>query len=172
MAFLTTLRQVRGANWSTATWLVIFSLFLGTIPMWGGFLFARLISQSIPAVQVIDDGQLVIYSAALLSTGLYFVGRDFKASAFPGRLGFLLLLGLLMVVATLLFSAVTIESTINVGVIRIDSLILRYFSIGVFFVSIILVFVSSAVNESLRDLDIRTELTKESRTLEERFTKL
>lgn len=172
MAFLTTLRQVRGANWSTATWLVIFSLFLGTIPMWGGFLLARLISQNIPAVQVIDDGQLVIYSAALLSTGLYFVGRDFKASAFPGRLGFLLLLGLLMVVATLLFSAVTIASTINVGVIRIDSLLLQYFSIGVFFVSIILVFVSSAVNESLRDLDIRTELSKGRSTLEEGFDKL
>ncbi len=172
MTFFRTLRIVNRTDWSTATWLVVFSLFLGTIPMWGGFLLARLLSHNVPVVQVIDDGQLVIYSAALLSTGLYFVGKDFKSSAFPGRLGFLLILGILIAVATLLFSGITIASTVTGGVDWIDWVILRYFSIAVFFVSIILVFVSSAVNESLRSLDIRTEQRKEMSTLEERFDKL
>ncbi len=172
MAFLTTLRRVRGANWSTATWLVIFSLFLGTIPMWGGFLLARLLSHNVPAVQVIDDGQLVIYSAALLSTGLYFVGKDFKSSAFPGRLGFLLILGILIAVATLLFSGITIADTTTTGAIQIDFSILRYTSIGVFFASIALVFVSSAVNESLRELDIIEQRTQQMSKLESDFDTL
>jgi len=115
---------------------------------------------------IADHGQFALYSAALLSTGLYFSAREFRYWNFRGRLAFVLIFGPLLIVSALLYGGVALADAVAW---QVNPLILRYTSIGIFIISIPLVYISAAKNEAGTAHNIETALISQREKLEAQF---
>lgn len=141
MRLIKTLIEIKGAQWQDAAGWLAFTLLLGLLPFWGGLVLWG--CGYVSWLNLIDHGQFAIFTAPVLSAGLYFVARDYNNKEFPGRLFFILIFAILLVLVTLVFAGSTIRSehtTVNV-------MVLRATSIAMFVISGIFVFIVSAINE-------------------------
>lgn len=160
------LKDIEREHWHTATgWLICTSVF-GLLPLWAGLLMMILFSYEIRFSDLADNGQFAVYSTSLLSTGMYFSSREFKFSSFRGRLLFFLIFSPLFIVATLLFAAVTIA---NIKSMQINIAFLRYLSMGIFILSLPLVFITAAKNEAGTAQSIEAIMSSQRTKLENEF---
>lgn len=172
MQLFSTLRKLEHDKWSTASWWLGFTLVFGTMPVWTTLIMVRILPQNMSVYQITDQGQLLVYSFAFLATGLYFVGREFKATAFPGRQGFLLILGILFALALSAYVCIVLTGVLEKEVIAIDFAVLRLISIVTFVITLIIVFIGAALNESLVHEDMKALRSKEMTQLGEEFDRL
>jgi hypothetical protein len=146
MKLINTLKLIGKANWGTAAWVLLYAVVLGAGPILINLL-VNLFSGNNDFYFLIDNGQLVIFSATLISSGLYFVGKDFKRpTRFPGRIGFLLILGIIWAIVLGIFTCITIDKTATEGFIRNWGMV-RIFSLVLSAVSLIIVYIAAAINE-------------------------
>jgi hypothetical protein len=146
MKLINTLQGIGKANWETAAWVLIYAGIVGAVPILAT-LIIYLVSGNSDFHFLTDNGQLIIFSATLISSGLYFVAKDFKkTSDFPGRLGFLLILWGIEAIALIIFICITIDNTASEGFIA-EWGIIRISSIVIPVVSLVIVYIAAAIHE-------------------------
>jgi hypothetical protein len=165
-AFFNAIGDIEKQYWKTALWIILFTLIFGLLPTWITLFMFNLHSISINIQDVTDNGQFAIYSAALISSGLYFVAREFNTHKFRGRGGFLLILFILVVLASLLVGSATISGKVN---LPINTMFLRYSSIIIFILTVPIVFICAAKNEAGVAEDYRAIYSKSYRELDKKF---
>lgn len=152
--------------WKTALGWLLFSLAFGLLPTWISIIMLKLFKYEIGFPCTTDNGEFALYAASMVSTGLYFIGKDFIRTSFPGRMVFLSIFGLILVTASLLFGGVCVAKAAQ---LPIDMAILRIISIGTWVISIPLVFIVSAINEFNSAQDLTELQNQQQNNLEERF---
>ena len=166
MEIINALSETRASHWKdSAIWLA-YVLLGGLLPIWGGALFLRAISKPLAISYFIDNGELAIYSASILSPTLYLILKDFKTSIFANRHIFALISLLFLLVSSFLFTSVIAASA---GTFQVDQLFLRRWTIIVYIVSACLAFIVTVIDQSRSTKDIRTYHAKEFQELRERF---
>ena len=97
-------------QWAESGKWLLFVVIGGLLPIWGGYLLLIIFSQPTALWNFASNGELALYSAALLTPALYLVGRD-VTDPFVHRQMFMLFGMLLLVIAALLFAAATAAGT-------------------------------------------------------------
>ncbi len=164
-------------NWVKSAQEIVFVLIVGLVPLLMGiFLMGIFVPNSAISV-LIDDGQLVMFSSALLATGFYCVGQEFKKAPFPGRAWFLLALIILVGVAVALFSGMVIAEAMGAELSYIKSVLMRNVSIALVAMSTIFVFAVIVINKAQaiaewQGEDFLERHTDQMKRFEEDFSKL
>lgn len=148
---------IKREHWMKSTQEILYTLILGLMPMWMGIILFSIFAPTSSISELIDHRQLVIFSTALLATGFFCVGQEFKRAPFPGRSWFLLALIILMVFATALFSGMLAVTATDVDSPFIELVMLRTISIALLVLSIIFVFLVSVINKAQTLADIGPE---------------
>jgi hypothetical protein len=146
MDLLKTLKSINKEHWSTATWWIGFTIVFGTGPMWLSFLINAAFNKN-NINYLIDSGQLVVFCMALISSGIYFIGREFKQTSFPGRLGFILILGVVWVITIGVVAIITICSSLPIDAGTMNWGLIRTISVVMSIISLVVVFFTAAINE-------------------------
>jgi hypothetical protein len=126
MEFINALLETRSSNWKDAAIWLAYALLGGLLPIWGGVLFLRAISKPLAMYYFIDNGELAIYSASILSPTLYLILKDFKTSIFANRHIFALVSLLFLLVSSFLFASVVASSA---GKFEVDQIFLRKWTV-------------------------------------------
>jgi len=121
-----------GSLWATYT-------VLGMVGLWGGALLFMFRADDPMFLELIDRGQLSLYSVALLTSSLYLVLRDSNTMMFPHRAGLTAACFSVIVFSVLMFSGATLASTdpksnapdglvaVLGGILLVASLVIGYF---------------------------------------------
>jgi hypothetical protein len=145
MKFFDIIKSVGKEHWGTASWLLAYTIIFGAGPILVSLIVKSLFG-NVDFYYFIDNGQAVIFSAALISSGFYFVGKDFK-NVFPGRLGFMLLFGLIWMVIFGIFTCIILYNSLGISTPKIKWELVRSWSIGLVISSLIIVYFAAAINE-------------------------
>ncbi len=165
-------------NWAKSAQEIVFVLIVGLVPLLMGIILMCIFAPNSAISVLIDDGQLVMFSSALLATGFYCVGQEFKKAPFPGRAWFLLALIILVGVAVALFSGMVIAGAMGAELSYIKSVLMRNVSIALVAMSTIFVFAVIVINkaqafaEGVEPEDILEYRAGEMERLGEEFKKL
>lgn len=164
-------------NWAKSAQEIVFALIVGLVPLLMGIILMRIFAPNSAIGVLIDDGQLVMFSSALLATGFYCVGQEFKKAPFPGRAWFLLALIILVGVAVALFSGMAIAGAMGAELSYIKSALMRNVSIALVAMSTIFVFAVIVINKAQaiaewQGEDILERHTDQMKRFEEDFSKL
>lgn len=164
--------KIKGENWKKSAQEISYSVILGLLPMWMGVVLIVIFAPDYNWGQVVEYRQFILFSTALLATGFYCVGQEFRQVPFPGRSWFLLGLVILMVFATAMFSGIITTSMIDTSSTFTESGLLRTISIVLLLVSAVFVFFVSAINKAQVLAEIQEGDVLEYRTSEmEEFDK-
>lgn len=114
-----------------AYWLAI-QVAIGLLPLWGTAMLFSLLGRQYEVYDLMRNGEFVLYAASFVTGGLYSVRHDL----FPVRNPLLMTLIVLLVIATLVFAAI---SVLNIGSnpawLKVDQTVLKVLSIVVFGIS-------------------------------------
>ena len=146
MNLANTIKSVGKNHWGTATWFLGFTIIFGAGPMLINIIINTFLGKADPFF-LIDNGQVVVFSAAVVSSGFYFVGKDFKRTVFPGRQGFILILGILWAIVFSIFTVITIYDSMATGTSTINWGTVRLWSLIILVISLIVVYIAAAINE-------------------------
>src|SRR5260370_35516552 len=104
MSVANTVRAARSSNWKDCGLSLAFNLIGALTPVWFGWFLLRAFSRHPSVSNFTGHGEFAIYSAALLSPGIYIIMKDEKYPAFPAKylLGLPSLLA--MILATVFFA--------------------------------------------------------------------
>jgi len=144
-------------NWAKSAQEIVFALIVGLVPLLMGIVLMCIFAPNSAISVLVDDGQLVMFSSALLATGFYCVGQEFKKAPFPGRAWFLLALIILVGVAVALFSGMVIAEAMGAELSYIKSVLMRNVSIALVAMSTIFVFAVIVINKAQAFAEVRGE---------------
>jgi hypothetical protein len=143
-------------------WLIV-QVFFGLLPLWGTMLIFALLSKKYDFYDLMRNGEFVLYAASFVTSGFYSVRHDI----FPLRNLISALLILVLVIATLVFAAI---SVVNVGEhpqwLPIDSRVMMQTSIGLFLISTIICTFITLAEAGQAGLNIPEKLRKDRKSLE------
>jgi hypothetical protein len=112
-------------------WFLI-QVAVGLLPLWGTALLLSLVGRPYGLYELLKNGEFVLYAASFVAGGLYSVRHDI----FPARNVLLLSLVVILVVASLVFSCISIISIgENPGWLRVDGKVLTWISVFIFIIS-------------------------------------
>lgn len=156
--------NIKRENWVKSAQEIVFALIVGLVPLLMGIILMSIFAPNSAISVLIDDGQLVMFSSALLATGFYCVGQEFRKAPFPGRAWFLLALIILVGVAVALFSGMVITRVAGAELSYIESALMRNVSIALVALSTIFVFALIVINKAQAVAEIQAEDILELRT--------
>jgi len=171
MGLFKTIKSIGKEHWITAIWFLVYSIILGSGPILLNLIIGSFI-KPFDLYSLIDSGQLIVLSAALVSSGVYFVGRDFKRTVFPGRLGFLAILIILWMLVCAIFTCITLFGLTNFSGLTIYWEKIRIWNYVVSVVSLIVVYVAAAINEWRTQLQYKLPWDSGTGKLENDFDKM
>lgn len=164
-------KGIKKSDWfEAADWLGWNSIG-GLFPVLGGF-FLFLIFKKTPTISDFsNNGQFAIYSATMFASAFYIVFKEYKSSIFSGRklFGAICILG--QIGAVLLFSSVTAANLGQSGV-EVNRGLVRNLSFLIYFISLIMAFLLSALDKSRAYLDIQKERKEGVEKLDAEYEKL
>lgn len=108
--------DIEKQHWATATWMLGYTIIFGLFPILISILVFTLCSHKLTWNIITDEGQFAIFSVAILSAGFYFVAREFDRFKFRGRLSFVLILGVLLLISTSIVICVSISAIIPIQI--------------------------------------------------------
>jgi len=146
MKLFNAIKSIHKEHWITASWLLGYAVIIGAGPMWINLIIKSFYG-SVDLNFLIYNGQAVVFSAALISSGFYFVAKDFKKPVFPGRIGFILLLVLIWALVFSVFTFISLCNSLKISIPTINWEIIRLWSIGLAITSLIIVYIAAAINE-------------------------
>jgi len=155
MDFINTLRNSPREHWISALQWLLTSLIGGLLPTWGLLLFLLLFSQPVFIENFTQHGEFALYSAAMLSATFYIVSKDYEPNPiqqvlrrltghefpknlkkpFPGRIVFIIICLMLLVISTLLFAGATLAALPKVG-LPLNVEILNNVTVAIFIITL------------------------------------
>jgi len=150
------LRELDGGIYSDLTWLLLYML-VGTLaPFLIAWAVKAVRTASFPyAEQFALAGEFSLYSAAFIASAAYLLAHDRQKSKFPGRLGLILLCGLLIGGAILGYVLVAPDVLGGGRLILADDMLYAHVTMLLFFASVIFYFVTSVLDATRPEADIR-----------------
>lgn len=164
-------KGIKKSDWiEAADWLGWNSIG-GLFPVLGGFLLFLIFKKTPTISDFSNNGQFAIYSATMFASAFYIVFKEYKSSIFSGRklFGAICLLG--QICAVLLFSSVTAANLGQLGV-EVNRGLVRNLSFLIYFISLIMTFLLSALDKSRTYSDLQKERTKGVEKLDAEYEKL
>lgn len=161
--------KITRENWKKSAQELIYSIILGLLPMWMGAVLIVIFAPNSNLGQLIEYRHFIIFSTALLATGFFCVGQEFKKVPFPGRTWFLFGLIILMAFATAMFSGTT-TGMAEESSLRIVSIIL--FVLSALFVFFVLAINKAQVLAEIQGEDVLGYHADEMKEFREEFDKL
>ncbi len=146
MVLIKTIKSIGKEHWATAILFIVFAIFFGAGPMWVNAIVGSFL-KPFNIYSLIDGGQLIILSAALVASGVYFVGKDYKKTVFPGRLVFLGILLAVWMVVCVIFTFIILSGRISFLGLTVQWETIRMWSYILLGVSLLVVFIAAAINE-------------------------
>jgi len=156
----------------TGGW-TLWCLIGGLFPVWGAFFCLKLFQKDPAFTDFTNNGELIIYAATILTTGMYLVLEDYRTSFFPGRKIFGLLSLICLFASTFIFSAIIAFNIENNRLIfDIDRDLILILSVVIFIISILLTLLINSIDRERTNIDYAAQAGKGLKKLEENFDKL
>ena len=95
-----------GSEWAAYT-------ITGMVGLWGVLLVFPIFVDDPPYLEVVDRGQLFLYSVGFLMSSLYLVQRDWTTTFLPHRSGLRTACIFVLILSMIMFASVTLASTTN-----------------------------------------------------------
>jgi hypothetical protein len=119
MDFIRSVRDSNSEHWSEALQWLLWNVIGGLVPIWLPLIIIYFFQQKISLSIFTDHGEFALYSASFLGTALYVVLKDFHIEPFPNRSIITIILFILLLISTLIFSLVALtEIFYKVGITR------------------------------------------------------
>lgn len=169
-----TIKKTSGNNWyESFVWLVY--ILLGSLaPIYISILILLIAKQSVCMLDFTRHAQFAIYSASILATSTYLIGKD-KTRPFPRRGIFMALVIIGLITSTSLFASVTIFSRIKAisRFLIVDEKLVMNLSLIVFTVSIVLAFLVNVLDSVIPSTeDLNRLVAEQSADLDKDFEDL
>lgn len=143
------LRLARLKDWMDALWFHGFSALGGLAPVWLGAILLILFSVELKSGQFIDRGEFAIYCAATVAPALFTILRTREGPSFPDPVPFGFVFSFLLLVSAAVFAGVTAAGSIPGAPLRINIEFLRWSTVALYCISLIMAFISSVIENAL-----------------------
>jgi len=156
---------------------LLFTLVLGLMPLWLGLLLIIVFARGTPLGVLVDHGQLIVFSAALLAIGFFGCAQEFRAVNFGAKPWFLLALVTTVTFNSAVFSVITFKELSGIEASSVELSAIRICSVVVLCIAIVLAYSMTVINnaETIKEFqadDLRAEHKTELDDLDKRFNEL
>ncbi|MBI4293126.1 MAG: hypothetical protein HY661_16760 [Betaproteobacteria bacterium] len=107
--------ETRGEQWGDGIQWLVWTFVTGLLPLWGTIVLLALLSQKISVSHLMANGEFVLYAASYAGGAIYLVMRDFRKTIFPSRVWMMILLVVIVLISTLIFSGITSLTLVDKG---------------------------------------------------------
>lgn len=159
-------------NWRDAFNSHLYLLFGSLLPIWLSPFLLKTISVEFKWTDFVDHGELALYSAALISPAIYIITKNRKNIGFPYNTQLIIFSISLLLMSCIVFAGVIVSTIIKGPEFFILNIsFLRYTTILLLVLSILLSYLVSVFDNLLTSLDMSAIKGREMEELESKFDK-
>lgn len=187
MAIIRAIRRARREHWGDSLyWLIFPTVFGGLLPLWGSWLLLRLLGVTFSLLTFVENGELLVFTASILSAAFYTITRQpsltarlllrhapsFGEKRFPGQQLFSWLIVGLILVSALMFAAV-LASGVARATLRLDVSFLQPLSLIVSGLALVLCFLVTLIDNSWTEtMSVRKDFRRPLDELSRQFDQI
>ena len=141
------------AFWSGAGRWLAYNL-LGMVGLWGGSVLFLMFLNNPPWFELVDRGQLFLYSVGFMTSSLYVLTKERRTTTFPHREPLSLGCYVAILFSVLLFAGITLSTLSDSPDIRPSTTALRYFGFATLSASVVIGYLVAKYEEERGPVDL------------------
>ena len=140
-------------HWKSGTHWLAWNL-LGMLGLWGTGFLIFFFTENAPWLQLVDRGQLFLYSVGVLAQVMYVLNKDRKITSLPLRSSLMYFSVACLLMSGVLFGGTVLSAYTPIAIVEHKLWWFRALGLATFVASIAMGFLVTTVAESRQDVDL------------------